>query len=117
MSCRDRFGPVDYKGFIDGEGFDGGDGQVGCVGDGERDVFSESFISPLLDLKGKRCRKCVYDDDRIGHTNRPGLLGWGAYQKCNLGDATSAHSLLILVLLRDCPRRFVTSHFSFFWQL
>lgn len=26
---------MDYKGFIDGEGFDGGDGQVGCVGDGE----------------------------------------------------------------------------------
>lgn len=35
MFGRNRFGPVDYKGFIDGEGFDGGDGQVGCVGDGE----------------------------------------------------------------------------------
>jgi len=27
-------GPVDYEGFIDAEGFDGGDGQVGVVGDG-----------------------------------------------------------------------------------
>ncbi|EKX38154.1 hypothetical protein GUITHDRAFT_154778 [Guillardia theta CCMP2712] len=26
---------MDYKGFIDGEGFDGGDGQVGVVGDGK----------------------------------------------------------------------------------
>lgn len=28
-------GPVDYKNFLDGEGFDGGDGQVGVVGDGK----------------------------------------------------------------------------------
>ena len=28
-------GPVNYNNFVDGEGFDGGDGQVGCVGDGK----------------------------------------------------------------------------------
>lgn len=32
---RDRYGPADYEGFVDSEGFDGGDGQVGVVGDGE----------------------------------------------------------------------------------
>lgn len=31
---------MDYEGFVDSEGFDGGDGQVGVVGDGE--------VSPLL---------------------------------------------------------------------
>lgn len=35
MSGRGRFGPANYKGFVDSEGFDGGDGQVGVVGDGE----------------------------------------------------------------------------------
>ena len=28
-------GPTNYDGFVDSEGFDGGDGQVGVVGDGE----------------------------------------------------------------------------------
>lgn len=40
---RDRFGPVSYEGFVDSEGFDGGDGQVGVVGDGE--------CSPVLYLR------------------------------------------------------------------
>lgn len=30
-----NYGPKDYEGFIDAEGFDGGDGQVGVVGDGK----------------------------------------------------------------------------------
>jgi hypothetical protein len=30
-----NYGPVDYVGFVDVEGFDGGDGQVGVVGDGK----------------------------------------------------------------------------------
>jgi len=31
----DNYGPKDYVGFVDAEGFDGGDGQVGVVGDGK----------------------------------------------------------------------------------
>lgn len=30
-----NYGPKDYVGFVDAEGFDGGDGQVGVVGDGK----------------------------------------------------------------------------------
>ena len=30
-----NYGPTNYEGFIDADGFDGGDGQVGVVGDGK----------------------------------------------------------------------------------
>lgn len=45
---RDRFGPVSYEGFVDSEGFDGGDGQVGVVGDGECALAINLLISPLM---------------------------------------------------------------------
>ena len=33
-----NFGPTSYEGFVDSEGFDGGDGQVGVVGDGDNQM-------------------------------------------------------------------------------
>ena len=33
-----NYGPTSYEGFVDSEGFDGGDGQVGVVGDGDNQM-------------------------------------------------------------------------------
>ena len=49
-------GPANYEGFVDGEGFDGGDGQVGVVGDGtnamEQYDMSESVRQRRMNAVG-----------------------------------------------------------------
>lgn len=60
---RDRFGPVSYEGFVDSEGFDGGDGQVGVVGDGERApllLLTAVYWSVPRFLHPQRCCHSVY---------------------------------------------------------
>ncbi|CAM9683603.1 unnamed protein product, partial [Hapterophycus canaliculatus] len=51
----DRFGPVDYEGFVDSEGFDGGDGQVGVVGDGSNamEQFDNKAVGRAQDMKAQ----------------------------------------------------------------
>jgi len=45
-----NYGPTNYEGFIDADGFDGGDGQVGVVGDGKNHM--EEFDMSAEDSKG-----------------------------------------------------------------
>ena len=45
-------GPTNYEGFIDAEGFDGGDGQVGCVGDDDNKM-PEFNAGPHKGVGGK----------------------------------------------------------------
>jgi len=47
-----NYGPQDYVGFVDVEGFDGGDGQVGVVGDGKNAL--EEYDMSAEDSKGLR---------------------------------------------------------------
>merc|ERR1719247_2019469 len=45
-----NYGPTNYEGFIDADGFDGGDGQVGVVGDGKNHM--EEFDMSAEDSRG-----------------------------------------------------------------
>ena len=47
---RFQLRPTNYEGFIDADGFDGGDGQVGAVGDGKNHM--EEFDMSAEDSKG-----------------------------------------------------------------
>eukprot|EP00752_Nemacystus_decipiens_P002105 g2012.t1 len=51
----DRFGPANYDGFVDSEGFDGGDGQVGVVGDGSNamEQFDQKAVSRPADRRAQ----------------------------------------------------------------
>eukprot|EP00903_Cladosiphon_okamuranus_P018773 g17270.t1 len=51
----DRFGPASYEGFVDSEGFDGGDGQVGVVGDGSNamEQFDQKSVSNPTDRRAQ----------------------------------------------------------------
>ena len=41
-----NYGPTNYEGFIDADGFDGGDGQVGVVGDGKNHMEESDLGVP-----------------------------------------------------------------------
>ena len=45
-----NYGPTNYEGFIDADGFDGGDGQVGVVGDGK------VWLAPAIPIPTKTCQ-------------------------------------------------------------
>ena len=47
-----NYGPKDYDGFIDVEGFDGGDGQVGVVGDG-KNAMEEYDMGQAVEKRGR----------------------------------------------------------------
>ncbi|CAM9126765.1 unnamed protein product, partial [Ectocarpus sp. 12 AP-2014] len=70
----DRYGPADYEGFVDSEGFDGGDGQVGVVGDGGNamEQFDQSAVGRAQDMKAKVKASTMVQESKARQRN-----AWG----------------------------------------
>ncbi|CAM9854941.1 unnamed protein product [Pylaiella littoralis] len=70
----DRFGPANYDGFVDSEGFDGGDGQVGVVGDGGNamEQFDNKAVSNAADSRAQVRASTMVQESKARQRN-----AWG----------------------------------------
>ncbi|CAM9979234.1 unnamed protein product [Ascophyllum nodosum] len=70
-------GPVNYDNFVDGEGFDGGDGQVGCVGDGSNamETFDNKAAVRKQDMQAKLKTSTMVKDSKSRQRNAWGSTG------------------------------------------